>query len=505
MKSSCSAGPVGDDKADANVFASNASGIPELDNLMVGKPFAVVGNLSLRRRDRYTSTIGAPLKDWPAVELLLHESPLSRASANIFLRFAASRHTVEVVYDALDKALLSRSALFCVGSTTDGSILCYIKKEDNAKPPSFAVLDEVPATYTFRRGGGVCRQQQSLLSFSQSLSKSVTNMSIARPQSDDEITFEQLYKAMERFSSAELTVVKTTIEMKLPKHRSPTEQMIMRVFGGLMKVRADRTNPIRDALVWSAAEPPMPVVPFKFLLNLTQVGLRLEEQTLRTERFRLAELFTNPRLMSEYVIILMGSNATTGCGKTEFAKLLACHWSKLMCEAMQLHPSEAKVCFTTTLESAKDVAFQQGMSWILDEFAPNDGDQIQYASENMLKVLFSPVAAGNLRARNSNINFPAGVSRIITTNANSPEEWCGKPLDWSFPLRRTCILFQITKPLVVRNWSKHADYVPSAAESSNVLPVARAAELLASRPSPLPAEALIEPVRLISNSWCALA
>ena len=148
------------------------------------------------------------------------------------------------------------------------------------------------------------------------------------------------------------------------------------------------------------------------------------------------------------------------------------------------------MCFTTTLESAKDVVFQQGLSWILDEFAPNDCAHIQFASENMLKVLFAPVAAGNMRARNTNINFPAGVSRIITTNAPSPEEWCGKRVPWSLPLRRKCILFQITKPLVVANWSKHADYEQTAAESSNVLPVSRAAELLAARPPFLPAKAL---------------
>ena len=490
--------PVGDD--DENAFARGLSGIEELDVIVAGKPFAAVGNLTLRRRDRVVSTTDAPLKEWQSLELLLQESLVKRASANIFLRFSASKHTLELVYATVEQALQSYNAIFCAGSTTDDSIICYIKKEDTKYPPSFAVLDEEPVSYTFRKGGGPAQHQQTLLCFSQCIVKSITNMSIARPPSDGDISFEQLFKALARFSSDELTVIKCDIEMKPQKERSPVEQKVMRVYGGLMKVREARMNPIRDALVWSAAEPPVPVVPFKFLRNLTQVGHRLHEQTLHIESYQLSDLFTNPALMSENTIILMGSDTTTGYGKTEFAKLLACHWSKLMCEAMQLHPSEAKVCFTTTLESAKDVVFQQGMSWILDEFAPNDCAHIQFASENMLKVLFAPVAAGNLRARNTNINFPAGVSRIVTTNAQSPEEWCGKRVPWSLPLRRKCILFQITRPLVIPNWSKHPDYEQSAAESSNVLPVSRAAELLAASPPPLPAEAFAEPAS--SNSNC---
>ena len=120
--------------------------------------------------------------------------------------------------------MLSYTATFCAGSTTDGSIICYIKKEDNKNLPSFAVLDERPVTYTFRKGGGLARHQQTLLCFSQCIVKSITNMSIARPPSDGDISFEQLCKALARFSSDELTVIKCDIEISPRKSVLPSSK-----------------------------------------------------------------------------------------------------------------------------------------------------------------------------------------------------------------------------------------------------------------------------------------
>jgi hypothetical protein len=316
-------------------------------------------------------------------------------------------------------------------------------------------------------------------------------MEVVKPTNPGSISFEQLVSGTARLTLGQLYTLKGSIEEKAK--RTPEESKVLAMFGTLLKVRAERASPLSDALTWFSVSPPVPVVPWGSLLNLHQVGTRMDPRSTEVFTYTLAQLFLDPSLLSEFTVILMGPNFTSGFGKTEFAKRVAVHWSLLMTDAMQLPAATARVVFTTTLESAKEVSFRKGDAWVLDEFSPHDRVAVQYASEDMLKTLFSPVSPGNLRARNSNVNLPAGVARLITTNAASPREWVGKGIRWSEPLQRKSILFQLTLPLVEANWSK----LPQNADvgvSSGSLPVERARELLLSQPPPLPAASLLPPV-----------
>lgn len=130
------------------------------------------------------------------------------------------------------------------------------------------------------------------------------------------------------------------------------------------------------------------------------------------------------------------------------------------------------------------------MVLILDEFAVHDRNHIQYVSENILKVLFSPGASGSLRARGENIKLVAGVARIITTNATSIQDWLRDRALWSAPLKRKCIVVPITRPLVVPNWSDRPEYEPDTTLEDHTLPVDRAYDILRARSgSLLPAPA----------------
>ena len=174
-----------------------------------------------------------------------------------------------------------------------------------------------------------------------------------------------------------------------------------------------------------------------------------------------------------------------------------------MAEAMQRPLSDAKVCFSTTLDSKKSVTFEKGMVLILYEFAVHDRTHIQYVSDNILKVLFSPGASGSIRARGDNIKMVAGVARIITTNATSIQDWCRDRVIWSGPLKRKCIVFPMFQPLVVPNWSDHPDYEPDLSED-HALPVDRARELLRDR-NLLPQSSDVAPVQSapVKDATCA--
>ena len=90
----------------------------------------------------------------------------------------------------------------------------------------------------------------------------------------------------------------------------------------------------------------------------------------------------------------------------------------------------------------------------------------------------------------------AGVARILTANATPVQEWCRDRVLWSAPLKRKCIVFRVTRPLVVPNWSDHPEYEPDIVLEDKTLPVDRALGILQSRGSCLPvSDPVVQAVR----------
>ena len=94
----------------------------------------------------------------------------------------------------------------------------------------------------------------------------------------------------------------------------------------------------------------------------------------------------------------------------------------------------------------------------------------------MLKVLGSRAEPCSLRCRMSDLSLAAGVAVIVTGNADSPDEYVGSRCDWSAPIQRKFIAFQITKRLCAEDW-KPSDDQPSGTRAS-VEAIARARETI---------------------------
>ena len=71
----------------------------------------------------------------------------------------------------------------------------------------------------------------------------------------------------------------------------------------------------------------------------------------------------------------------------------------------------------------------------------SDCAQIQYMSENGVKILGDVNTSGNLRARNNNVTFSNLQPRIITCNSESLEEWLGSRVGVALPLFRKFFIF----------------------------------------------------------------
>ena len=73
----------------------------------------------------------------------------------------------------------------------------------------------------------------------------------------------------------------------------------------------------------------------------------------------MTELLTKP-LLSKFGIILLGSNKSTGFGKTQFALRLAVEYCKAYSEVMQLPKENAVVLLSNTIDIAREVQFKLG-------------------------------------------------------------------------------------------------------------------------------------------------
>ena len=173
---------------------------------------------------------------------------------------------------------------------------------------------------------------------------------------------------------------------------------------------------------------------------------------MQTETYTLMDVFTRSELMSRYAIIILGANGTTGYGKSVTATALACHYATAYAESHGLPRDSAKVVITNTLDAARDIKWQPGHVWLIDEFLPADKESNVYCTESGLKKLFDPSVPVSMRARANDLCICEGVPRIITANAGSLEEWLGPGIECSAPLRRKSIVFVVSSPLVSKSW-----------------------------------------------------
>ena len=90
--------------------------------------------------------------------------------------------------------------------------------------------------------------------------------------------------------------------------------------------------------------------------------------------------------MGKHGIVILGHDTTTGFGKTRLALRLAVEWAIAYNHEHDLPKTEAKIVFTNTIDVARDIVFQKGFVWVIDDMKDHDKEQVMYLSENGLKV-----------------------------------------------------------------------------------------------------------------------
>lgn len=439
------------------------SGIDVLDTFVPGPPFCTMGTFTLYQVGEPVLKEKQPSKGWSDLEPLLQLELPNPRTRSFFIRLTNT--TARVSRLGVFETLLERfnrgghRIVSAVGTLSDGSIGVFCKKVDYKSLPDLTFGPEVVVNCYRIVCSNVYQQQHCLSVFECCLQASVANfqMTASKP---DQPNFEQIYAGTSNMSAADLEVLRAQIVCKPKEERTSADTAILRCYGSLVKIRAERRSFMTRSLVWSAASPPDNIVPERYLQGLNQTAVRLREQGGGVETVELREFLQRPELLSSHGLVVLGSNSTTGYGKTAFVKRLAAVWARARVRDLGLPDSTAEVAWANTLDDLRDIEFRRGMALVLDEVEISDLNAVQYVSEPMMKCILDPSASSCIRARNRNAQIPAGVARIFTANADSPQQWCGRRIAWTEPMQRKAFVAVITAPLVLANWSSAPDYNP---------------------------------------------
>lgn len=427
-------------------------------------PFSTIGSFTLYRSDPAIKRTKDVVQSWAETgEFLFAGMPESR-TRHIVIRLTDSlnRLTSTEAFASVGSAIARLKTVMMAGVASDNAVVVYVKKLDTKNWPGIKFPDNVKVEYFRMLNGHVQHQQRCLTSLDASLKDTVANFVIQTSMSE-KVTFEQVYAGTQRLSDADLEVLIGQIACQEVKARSPEDAAIYRCYTQLRKVRATRLGSVGATnMTWSCLFPPVPIVTSRFLLNTDMVGTRLLEQSGgQLVQYPLSRILTDTSVLLSHSLLLIGDNSSTGFGKSAFAKHVAIQWSLRRAAETGRPAGDASITFTTCLDSLRDANIMPSSALIVDEFHPDDGESIQYCSEHMMKTLMDPTASCSVRCRAKNAVIPAGVARIFTGNAASAIAWCGRRFSWSEPLQRKTIVVIVDRPLVVKNWSSHPEFVQS--------------------------------------------
>jgi hypothetical protein len=162
------------------------------------------------------------------------------------------------------------------------------------------------------------------------------------------------------------------------------------------------------------------------LTNLSKVkGTRFDETTGEKETITLLQLFTSPSKWMNYASVFLGSDKTSGAGKSVTAYTLAITQAEHLCKKAERPMQEASILRLNAPEDVRHIPYdlRAMIGVVFDEFKPTNGNQAKFVDDDILKIWFDVRYGGDWRANYNNAGFPAGVPRTFTGNASSAEEW----------------------------------------------------------------------------------
>jgi hypothetical protein len=445
----------------------NESGVQEFDILKYGDHIGTMGELVLYRCPKIcrTVTTTTSLEDVKSsmvdITTAAHDYHRQRHLIFFYQGLGMTALALHAVVES-DWSLLDVS--FFVGVVGEEAMV-FIHKTNYKKIPTVIVNDVTPQVYKFPMAYPASKQLTvKMVQLGNAFDTVVSNLYFHHTY--QEINIERLQAASTQMSEEQFVTFKGRAECKQWKSRSVVEATFLRVYKTLVDLRYMKTKCSSDLFLNAFEEHP-DVVPLEDLINVDfENGERLSDSDHdRKIKYTMRQLFEQPELLLQYGIVILGSNNTSGFGKSSFAKRLALEFCKAYAIKHKIPHRQANVVFASTLDVLKDVKWQLGMIVILDELHPYDREQLVHVSETIMKQVICPSEIASFRGRNTDVKIPKNIPRILTGNVppeiqgddtSAIQRWYGSQVTFTPPLARKAIYFVLVDPLCSASFRKES-------------------------------------------------
>jgi hypothetical protein len=170
------------------------------------------------------------------------------------------------------------------------------------------------------------------------------------------------------------------------------------------------------------------------------VGTRIDEWTGQQVQVTWTEFMSNPEYFENHCAVILGSNETSGFGKSALAVRSALNMGKAMAMQRGLPASEGRCITRNSLEACRSL---HDLRWplVIDEFSPTDGSQAKHWSLDIAKIIGNMAMARDIRANYKNVDIPPHTPTIFTANAATLDEWMGDGFKDCLPILRRFFVF----------------------------------------------------------------
>jgi hypothetical protein len=145
-----------------------------------------------------------------------------------------------------------------------------------------------------------------------------------------------------------------------------------------------------------------------------------------------------PELHQEVSLIMLGGSRL---GKTELAKFLC------LCMAVMYSPDSAYFIFAQTIDTIREnqSLMKPGVPVLLDDIDPDNRSQIIYSDLSMWKSILQVSNPSQNRARNVDLKWAARQPKVLTSNADSVDEWISKIDARGLPAHKLAVKMRVAE------------------------------------------------------------
>jgi hypothetical protein len=172
------------------------------------------------------------------------------------------------------------------------------------------------------------------------------------------------------------------------------------------------------------------------------VGTRIDECSETREKITITwkEFMSNPEYFENHCAVILGSNETSGFGKSALAVRSALNMGKAMAMQRGLPASDGRCITRNSIEACRSL---HDLRWplVIDEFSPTDRSQAKHWSLDIAKVIGNMAMARDIAANYKNVDIPPHTPTIFTANAATLDEWMGDNFKDCLPILRRFFVF----------------------------------------------------------------